>query len=161
MAFGTGLHATTRYCLAELEKQTPVDKVVDVGTGSAILAMAYAKLHPQSEIWAVDTDQVAIDVAEVNCELNAVSDRIKLITGSTDIVVQQKFGCILSNLTCEDIIALLPDYVKMLDKGGTVICAGILTEKLPLLEKALAEHGLSIIHSTPEGMWTGVTCQLG
>lgn len=159
MAFGTGLHATTQFCLRAMESYPPVGKVLDVGTGSGILAIAALMLQPASEIVACDTDGVACEYAQKDFELNGVDGRIELIEGSTDAVAGRRFDMLLSNLTCEDIVALLPDYSAMLNPEGVVLCAGILAERLPLLEKSLVGHPLRIIQSETVGQWVGLVLQ--
>ncbi|MCA0314831.1 MAG: 50S ribosomal protein L11 methyltransferase [Candidatus Melainabacteria bacterium] len=161
MAFGTGLHATTQFCLRALESFPPRERILDVGTGSGILAIAAALMNKDSRICAVDIDQVAVDFAAKDFELNEVDGRIELLTGSTDVVKDRVFDMLLSNLTCEDIVALLPDYYKMLSNGGVVLCAGILAEKLPLLEKAAGEKGFRIVQSETIGHWVGIVLQKG
>ena len=156
MAFGTGLHATTRFCLRSIERQTVGDRVLDVGTGSGILAIAAVLLHPHALATAVDNDPVATENAQLNCRLNNVGSRVKLITGTIDSLAGHQFDSILSNITCEDIIALLPQYRELLKPGGIVICAGILSEKRPLLEESLPEHGFTIASSEQDGQWTGI-----
>ncbi len=159
MAFGTGLHATTQFCLRAMESFPPKGKVLDVGTGSGILAIAALMLQPTSEIVACDTDGVACEYAQKDFELNGVDGRIELIEGSTDVVAGRRFDVLLSNLTCEDIVALLPDYSAMLNPEGVVLCAGILAERLPLLEKSLVGHPLRIIQSETVGQWVGLVLQ--
>ncbi len=159
MAFGTGLHATTQFCLRAMESFPPKGKVLDVGTGSGILAIAACMLQPASEIVAVDTDPVAVDYARRDFELNGVDGRIELIEGSTETVKGRRFDVLLSNLTCEDIVALLPDYSALLNSEAVVLCAGILAERLPLLEKALVGHPLRIIQSETVGQWVGLVLQ--
>lgn len=163
MAFGTGLHATTQFCLRAMENFPPKGKVLDVGTGSGILAMAALMLEPAAEVVAIEIDPVAVDFARTDFELNGLDGRIELITGSTNTVKGRKFDVLLSNLTCEDIILLLDDYRGLLNPGGVVLCAGILAEKLPLLEKALGNPGptLRIIQSETVGQWVGVVLQRG
>ncbi len=158
MAFGTGLHATTQYCLRALESYPPPSTVLDVGTGSGILAMACAKLNPKASITAIDNDPVAIDIARQDFELNKTTN-IELIVGSTESVVDRKFQMLLSNLTCETIISLLPDYVKLLKRHGRVICAGILKEKFPLLDKEIKKHPLIMEQTEFLGNWVGVVLQ--
>jgi len=159
MAFGTGLHATTQFCLRALESLPPKGKVLDVGTGSGILAIACLLLEPKAQIVACDIDPVAVDFARTDFELNGVDGRIELYEGSTDHVLGRRFDMLLSNLTCEDIVALLPDYNKLLNAEGVIICAGILAEKLPLLEKAIAAYPLRIVQTEFVGQWTGVVIQ--
>lgn len=159
MAFGTGLHATTQFCLRALESIPPKGKIFDVGTGSGILAIASLMLEPKSEIVACDTDPVAVDFARTDFELNGVDGRIELFEGSTDRMLGRRFDMLLSNLTCEDIIALLPDYNKLLNAEGVIICAGVLAEKLPLLEKAIVNYPLRVVQSEMVGQWAGVVIQ--
>ena len=158
MAFGTGLNATTQYCLRALEAYPPPKTVLDVGTGSGILAMACAKLNPKSKITGVDTDPVAIDIARRDLELNKVPN-IELIVGSTESVMCRKFDMLLSTLTCEDIISLLGDYVKLLNKNGRVICAGILKERFPLLDKEIKKYPLIMEQTEVLGNLVGVVLQ--
>lgn len=156
MAFGTGLHATTQFCLRALESYPPKASVLDVGTGSGILAIACAHLNADARIVALDIDPVAIDTAREDLILNNVDGRIELLVGSTEHVKGQTFDVILSNLTCEDIVALLPDYMKLLEPDGHILCAGILKEKFPLLEAAIAKHKMTMIKVEHTGQWVGV-----
>lgn len=156
MAFGTGLHATTRFCLRMVEQLQLGKKILDVGTGSGILSIAAALLDPQATPIAVDTDPIAVQAARDNSELNHVNDRITIIEGSTEAVKEFKFDSILSNMTCEDIIALLPEYRQLLGENGQVVGAGILSEKLPRLEAKVAENGFEISKIETEDMWSGV-----
>ena len=157
MAFGTGLHATTRYCLGALERFSVGDDVLDVGTGSGILAIATALLYPQARIVAVDVDPVALKVARENIDLNGTAAQTELRVGSTEELDDQAFDCILSNLTCEDILALLLEYLRLLRPDGIIVGAGILKEKLPLLESALESYPLSIVDREIDETWAGVT----
>lgn len=114
MAFGTGLHATTQYCLTAFEMQPHPQRILDVGTGSGILAIASAmQTGPKAVIIGVDIDPVAIENAVKNLELNRVQKRVELITGGIEAVTRKDFDVIFSNLTCEDIISLLPDYERL------------------------------------------------
>ncbi len=158
MAFGTGLHATTQYCLRALESYPPPNTILDVGTGSGILAMACAKLNPKAKIVGIDTDPVAIDIARKDLQLNGC-EQIELVVGSTETVMGSKFDLLLSNLTCEDIISLLGDYVKLLNKKGRVICAGILKERFPLLDKEIKKYPLIMEQTEFLGNWVGVVLQ--
>jgi ribosomal protein L11 methyltransferase len=159
MAFGTGLHATTRYCLQALENIKKGGDVVDVGAGSGILAIAVALLDKDAKIIAIEIDPVAVENAEKNMGLNAVTDRIKMLTGEMDLVGGKEFDTILSNLTCEDNMALLPDYVKLLKPDGKIICAGILLEKLERLIPVIESTGLKIVDQDLSNGWAGITLQ--
>ncbi len=159
MAFGTGLHATTQFCLRALEAYTPTGSVVDVGTGSGILAIACKLLNPSAQVFGVDTDPLAIETAQYDVSVNGLDGQIDLRLGSVETIADLQFDMILSNLTCEDIIALLPDYVKLLKPGGKVIGAGILKEKLDLLKGSLTRFPMNIEHAEILGNWVGVVMQ--
>lgn len=157
MAFGTGLHATTRYCLGAIEKLSRPGKVVDVGSGSGILAIAVALLNENVDITAVEIDAIAVENSHYNFKLNGVDKRITMITGELEQVNNQKFDTILSNLTCEDNMALLPDYEKILSPGGRIICAGILLEKLVRLLPVIESIGFEIVDEDKSNGWAGIT----
>jgi len=159
MAFGTGLHVTTQFCLRALESYPPTGDVLDVGTGSGILAMACVLINPSTRVAAVDTDPVAIEAARENLVLNELEGEVDMRLGSLESVEGEKFDLILSNLTCEDIVALLPDYVKLLKPCGKVICAGVLKEKFAKLENAVSHYPLTIEHTESMGIWVGSVLQ--
>lgn len=157
MAFGTGLHATTRYCLGAIERIANPGDVVDVGSGSGILAIAVALLNPEAKITAVEIDGIAVENSCYNFKLNRVEARIEMLTGELDLVQDRKFDTILSNLTCEDNMALLPDYAKILKPDGRVICAGILLEKLDRLLPVIEDTGFAIVDKDTSNGWAGLT----
>ncbi len=159
LAFGTGLHNTTQFCLRALEAYPPKGMILDVGTGTAILAIACKLLNPEATVIGVDTDPVAIETAQTCLEINNLANQVELRTGSTECVADMQFDMLLSNLTCEDIIALLPDYVKLLKGGGKVICAGILREKLELLKSAISRYPMNIERAETLGNWVGIVLQ--
>jgi ribosomal protein L11 methyltransferase len=158
MAFGTGLHATTQYCLQAIERLHAPERILDIGTGSGILAIACVLLHPKAEVVAVDKDANAIANANENIELNALDGLIEVIEGEPSAVSGQ-FDAVLSNLTCEDIISLLPKYLELLASGGKLICAGVLAEKLGMLEDALKVTSLRVVDQAVSGEWVGLTLQ--
>lgn len=162
MAFGTGFHTTTQFCLKAIEKHLNPksnSELLDVGSGSGILAIAAAHLLPEAKITAVEIDPVACKVAEENLELNAVADRICFLEGSTELAAGKKYDAILSNLTCEDNTALLPEYLELLSAGGKLIMSGILLEKSAMLEEALKKYPLKLVERLPEGMWLGLVVE--
>ena len=84
MAFGTGTHETTRLCLAALEKYFQGGSLLDVGTGTGILAIAAAKLFPEARVTACDTDAKAVEIARENARLNEVSNQVTFTVGTVD-----------------------------------------------------------------------------
>lgn len=159
MAFGTGLHTTTQFCLRALEAYKPEGNVLDVGTGSGILAIACKMVNPEANVIGVDTDPLSIEAAETDLKVNNLEGKVDLRLGSTETVADMQFDMILSNLTCEDIIALLPDYVRMLKPGAKVIGAGILKEKLEMLKGAISRYPVNIEHAETLGNWVGIVLQ--
>lgn len=164
LAFGTGFHPTTRFCLASVERCIEgAPRVLDVGTGSGILAIAAALLSKDRagiEIVAVETDPLACKVALENFDLNGVSGRIRLIEGSTDSLLEgadvRPFDLVLSNLTYEDNSALLSDYLKLTQPGSHFAFAGILKEKSEKMRESLKSHGLKVIDEEVGDMWVGL-----
>lgn len=162
LAFGTGFHPTTRFCLAAVEKCiSDARRVLDVGTGSGILAIGVARLSNDVEIIALETDPLACKVARENFELNGVTERITLFEGSTEKLLEpgqttRPFAFILSNLTYEDNAALLADYVRLSASGTWFAFAGILREKLDLMHGALEKHEFKIIEEEVGDMWAGI-----
>ena len=163
MAFGTGLHATTQYCLQALENNIQSNKqsidILDIGTGSGILAIASAKLNPQARIIACDIDPVCIKVAQQNIELNNVSKNVVIKGGSTETCKSLSFDCIVANISYEDISRLLLEFLRLLRPEGRLILAGILGEKLKLLEQNIESYPLKVIDTQLNGEWVGVTMQ--
>lgn len=168
LAFGTGFHATTRFCLESIEKYVRGDDILDVGTGSGILAIAVAKLFPDKQVTALETDSIACDVARENFAINDVTGNVQLICGSTDDIPlmhvpgsadgrRPQYTTILSNLTAEDNAFLMPDYGEhLLAPGAVLIMAGILTEKVDRVLTAAAAQKLKVVHQAEDGMWTGL-----
>jgi len=159
LAFGTGLHTTTQFCLRALEAYNPEGNVLDVGTGSGILAIACKLVNPDANVIGVDTDPWAIETAETDLKINNLEGQIDLRLGSLETVGDMQFDMILSNLTCEDIIALLPEYVRLLKPGAKVIGAGILKEKLDMLKSAISRYPVNIEHAETLGNWVGIVLQ--
>lgn len=160
MAFGTGLHATTQFCLCALEKHLHGKDVLDVGTGSGILAIAAKLMRPDLKIIGFDTDEQAVKLAAINCKLSGLeSDAIELLCGTSEIVQGKTFDVICSNMTCEDILALLPEYVRLSHPGTKILCAGILLEKRDLFKKGVAEFPFSVIEEKENGMWVGIVLE--
>lgn len=162
MAFGTGTHETTRGCLEMLEKYWHGGSLLDVGTGTGILAIAAAKLHPGSVVTAFDVDPEAITVAEENAAINAVGDAIELEVNRLSSYAGREFELVLANLTADVIIPLAGEFPAVLKPGGTLIVSGILTEQGDDVIAAL--EGFELIDSKPDGEWVTIvlvaSCQL-
>jgi ribosomal protein L11 methyltransferase len=154
MAFGTGLHPTTRLCLAELEKYVvPGAKVLDVGTGSGILGIAAAKMGAR-EVEACDIDPIAVETSVKNIEINRVSGTVHVALGSiTTRDEPMQAGVISANILAETIAELGPSLARHLSPEGTLIASGILEYKADLVSEALREAGLQIVETRGEEDW--------
>jgi ribosomal protein L11 methyltransferase len=127
MAFGTGTHTTTSLCLRRLEGLVkPGHRVLDVGTGSGILAIGAAKLGA-SPVVAIDIDPVSVKVAQENAERNGVTLDVRQAT--LDQVEAEECDVIISNIIAAVIIDILPEVASRLKKGGKFLASGIIAEK--------------------------------
>jgi ribosomal protein L11 methyltransferase len=163
MAFGTGLHPTTRLCLIALEKYLKTgQRVLDVGTGSGILAIAAVKLGAQS-VEALDIEGAAIDAAKRNAVENGVADRIKLHLGTLKELGAKipPADLVLVNILAYTIIRMLPDLKEKLRPGGLIITSGILAEFRHDVEAALKQEGFEVIEALQEEDWVSLVARPG
>ena len=153
MAFGTGLHPTTRMCLQALEEHLkPGDKVLDLGTGSGILAIAAAKLGAGS-VLALDNDPQAVRAARANVQSNGVQDIVTVEPGSLDKAAEE-FELVLVNILARVIVELADQgLVDRVRPAGLMIAAGIIEEQEAEVTAALGEHGLEIVERRQEKDW--------
>jgi ribosomal protein L11 methyltransferase len=154
-AFGTGSHPTTSLCIKHMEKFIKEgDTVIDVGTGSGILMIVADKLGA-SEVWGVDIDPLAVEVAQENLELNNVDmSKIKLFKGDLVTVVEdKKFDVVVANILADVILILLNDMSKVVKKGGTMILSGIIETKADEIEAQIKSYGYEILSRTQENEW--------
>ena len=126
MAFGTGTHATTHLCLVELEELVdPGMSVLDVGTGSGILAIAAAKMGARPTI-GVEIDPVAIECAKENITLNDVENVVELVTGTLDAIALKLFDLVVANIEYRTLVEISPMIRNRLQPGGFTLFSGIL-----------------------------------
>jgi ribosomal protein L11 methyltransferase len=159
MAFGTGLHPTTRLCLAALE--TLADRgtlegarVLDVGCGSGILAIAAAKVGASS-VLGVDTDPIAVEATLANAGRNGLADRIAARDGSLpsgDV----EFDVVLANLIASVLVTLAPLLRDELRTGGTLLASGIFIDREAEVRGAFEAGGLEVTDRTAEGEWVAL-----
>ncbi len=164
MAFGTGTHETTRLCAGFVEKYTTEFKekgacrVLDVGCGSGILAIAASKVGADS-CFACDIDPVAVRVAKENTELNhtpnvkcAASDLLKQVER-----VDGGYHVIVANIVADIIIRLAPAVGEYLAKDGVFIVSGIIEERAAEVTDALNAAGYTVIEDRRENGWYAAT----
>ena len=159
VAFGTGLHPTTQLCVAALEKLVrPGMSILDLGTGTGILALVAAQLAPV-EILAVDHDADAIAVARRNFRVNHATQGIHLLRGSlTD--VNSTHDLILANLLSPIIVRMArAGLAERLRRDGFLIASGILVEQVAEVTAALESHGLQVTETCQEGDWVALIAE--
>lgn len=152
MAFGTGHHETTRLALMGLEKcVVGRERVLDVGTGSGILAIAAIKLGAQS-VMAVDTDPPAIDNTQENLVLNGVLEGVVVKEGSVG-AVSGTFDVVVANIISSILVPLLPQIATRVQPGGRVVLGGILTREREAFCKAITQAGFVMDEMLEDGEW--------
>jgi len=153
MAFGTGLHPTTRMCARACERYVRKGmQVLDVGTGSGILALAAAKLGA-AKVVALDVDPVAVAAARKNVALNGLADRVEVRQGSVDQVEPSGFDLVLANIIARVIVDLAPGLYNALSPQGVLAASGIIAEREEWVRGALLGVGLEIEETLAEGDW--------
>jgi ribosomal protein L11 methyltransferase len=153
MAFGTGTHETTRLCLQAIEKHFRGGSLLDVGTGTGILAIAAAKMFPQARIEACDTDPDAIEIARENAHLNEVGEQIAFRTGTVgDDTASADLVC--ANLTAPVIVDLLPALLGA--TCGRLVLAGILDTQAEMVQSRLFELGATVLERNQDGEWVAM-----
>jgi ribosomal protein L11 methyltransferase len=160
MAFGTGTHETTRGCLEMLEKYWKGGSILDVGTGTGILAIAAVKFRPGSRVVGFDVDPEAVEVALENAAINGVADEIEIEVNKFSSYQGQEFDLVLANLTADVIIPLSPEFPQVLKPQGVLIVSGVLREQTDDVRAALESHDLSVIEMKPDGEWMTMALQI-
>ena len=153
MAFGTGTHETTRGCLEMLERHWRGGALLDVGTGTGILAIAALKLAPGARVAGFDVDPEAIEVARENANLNGVGEELEIEVNRLDAYHGQDFDLVLANLTADVIIPLSGEFPRVLAPGGALVVSGILRVQGDDVLAALGAQGFQPIESKPDGEW--------
>jgi ribosomal protein L11 methyltransferase len=160
MAFGTGGHETTRLCLELLEsimENSPLlatPSLLDLGTGSGILAMA-ANLLGAERILALDIDPEAVDVARDNLALNDMFDCVECGTTPLESLTE-KFDIILANILAEELVRLASHLSDRLHSSGSLILSGILAEKEPLVRQGFSSQPLKYVRTVAAGEWVAM-----
>jgi ribosomal protein L11 methyltransferase len=166
LAFGTGHHGTTLGCLLAFDRLLTngevFSDVVDVGCGTAVLAMAAAKTT-NANIIASDIDPIAIEVAEINLTANAMSGAVMCVTASgfddPALVSAAPFDLIFANILKGPLIMLAPDMAKNARIGAFAILSGLLNEQADGIIAAYARSGFTLVDREEIDDWTTLTLQ--
>ncbi|MGE5623907.1 MAG: 50S ribosomal protein L11 methyltransferase [Methanocella sp.] len=159
MAFGTGSHPTTALCLRALQDLVSSGEwVLDLGTGSGILAITAAKLGAEKTL-AVDVDPVACRVAAENVTKNGVGDRVEVRQADAGEVLGQAEGTvdlILANLVADLIVPLAPAFRRALATKGRLLVSGITDTRWPEVVEALGAAGLTVLRAHEQEGWVAL-----
>ncbi|WP_366924119.1 50S ribosomal protein L11 methyltransferase [Metallumcola ferriviriculae] len=129
MAFGTGTHPTTVMSIRALEQYLPTGaRVIDVGAGSGVLAIAAAKLGAE-QVLAIDIDPLALKVAAANVEINAVSSRVQVRPGNLLVDVESQADLVVANIIADVIMDLAGQVWQRLESEGLFIASGIIDDR--------------------------------
>lgn len=159
-AFGTGLHPTTRLALQLLEA-TPLAgaRLLDVGTGSGVLAIAGVLLGAQAAT-ALDTSPVAVEVARENVGVNVLSDRIRVQEGSADgAQYRESFDIVVANIVAKVLTVLAPALAAAVAPGGQLLLSGVIEPAELELLVTFATFGFLPIEHLAEGDWRAIRLQ--
>lgn len=166
-AFGTGMHETTQLCIRQLRKYvTPQTRLLDVGTGSGILAILSLMFGAKHAV-GTDLDPCAAEAVAQNCAANGIeADRFDMMIGNiiTDRSVQERVGCgcydiVVANILADVLVQLTPVIVNQLKPGGIYITSGIIDDKEETVAEAVKAAGLEVLEVTCQGEWVSVTAR--
>lgn len=166
-AFGTGMHETTQLCIRQLKKYiTPETVLLDVGTGSGILAIV-SLMYGIKEAVGTDLDPCAVEAVRENMEVNGVNaDQFEMMIGNiiSDPEIQDRVGferydIVVANILAEVLLPLTPVVKKCLKPGGIYITSGIIAEKEQLVVDAVKAAGMEVLEVTRQNEWVSVTAR--
>ena len=156
MAFGSGTHETTSMCLGFLEDYlTPGARVIDVGTGSGILAIGAALLGA-GKVLAIDIDPTAVKVARENVAHNHLEEKIQCVQG--DLLEQRAEQCDLcvANIIADVICGFAAPLQEHIVPGGLFVCSGIIREREQDVLDALQQAGYELVEERKKGEWVAM-----
>lgn len=162
MAFGTGTHPTTRLCVELLQEliDRPL-RVLDLGTGSGILAVVAVKLGAAA-VTATDIDPVAVRIAADNARVNGVADRVRTI--EADLLgadLPERFDLVVANIIANAILKVIPGVPRVLAPEGLFLCSGIIEERFPEVQTELERQGFQIAKVLRRDGWVAAVGRSG
>ena len=166
-AFGTGMHETTQLCIRQLRKYiTPETELLDVGTGSGILAILSLMFGAKHAV-GTDLDICAVNAVAENCEVNGIApEQFEMMIGNiiTDKEIQDRVGyecydIVVANILADVLVPLTPVIINQMKKGGIYITSGIINDKEQTVVEAVKAAGLEVLEVTYQGEWVSVTAR--
>ena len=159
MAFGTGTHETTGLCVRLVEKYVkPGDRVIDIGTGTGILAIAAAHMGAKP-VLATDLDAVAVRVAAENVKINGFEGVIETRCGDLLQVVSETGDVVIANIIADVIVGLAAPVRARIADGGVFICSGISVERRQDVRDALIVANYEILDDLNQGEWCAMAAR--
>jgi ribosomal protein L11 methyltransferase len=159
MAFGTGMHPTTRLSLLQIERHVSSgNSFFDVGTGSGILALAALRMGA-GPIDAVDIDPMSVRVARGNLDLNEAGAHIRLDVGSADWARARTYDIVAANIIARVLISISADLGKAVRPGGLLLLSGIIEPKEPETVQTFNALGLKLVERNQIEDWVSLTYQ--
>jgi ribosomal protein L11 methyltransferase len=158
-AFGSGEHETTESCLELMETLAGIKgaRVLDLGSGTGILAIAALKLGA-AHTTCVDIEPEAVETATTNCKLNGFEDRVTHITGTLDAITEKGFDLVLANIYGDILLALAPQLSSKVKPGGALLLSGILWEYNFDVRQAYARKGCRLLKNRMLEEFSTVLC---
>ncbi len=165
-AFGTGHHETTSGCLAMLDglAEGRFGRVIDIGTGTGLLAFATAYLWPDAAIVATDIDRRAIEVTAENAAANGVADIALVVAdGALDdaIVARAPYDLVIANILAGPLVSMAPELASIADAGATIVLAGLLESQRAAVVEAYGACGCVLEDTDRRGDWTILRLRAG
>lgn len=157
MAFGTGLHPTTRGCLRLLQEVLPMPAdVLDVGSGSGVLALAALRLGAKRAV-CLDTDPLAVEATRNNAEANALGDRVEARLGTLSSSPREgAYELVLANLVASVLVELAERLAAHVEASGTLLASGIIQPRVAEVAGALVAAGFSEVTRLDDGEWVSL-----
>lgn len=156
-AFGTGLHPTTAMCLAalgEIVRTAQPGRVLDVGTGSGVLALAALTLGVPRAM-AIDVDAAALRVTADNARVNGLDARVQLALGGPDIVAGT-WPLVVANILAAPLIEMAPALVRRVEHHGHLVLSGIANSMAPDVAQVFVHGGMHRVEMRSRGGWTAL-----
>ena len=159
MSFGTGHHSTTQLMIESLlDGEIDGKRVLDMGSGTGVLAIVAAKLGA-SNVLAVEIDDMAEESVRENIELNGVTEKIESICGDARAIEGREFDIVLANINRNILLADMEAYVATMPNGGKLVMSGFLAEDVEILKKKAQSLGYSLTRHRTNDVWQALEFQ--
>lgn len=160
MSFGSGHHHTTRMMCRLIHASEPARRALDVGCGTGVLSFVALK-SGAGYVDAIDIDPWSAESTARAAELNGVSDRINIITGTVEAIEGETYDAIYANINRNIILGDIARYTAALNAGGCLLVSGFLTEDVEYITSAAAAHNLTLTTQLEEEGWVAIAFQKG